>query len=491
MPTLSALVQLLTAQLLAPATAGPFNRHSSVTRTCSPGADVGEPLLLSKILNNQDGGAARDASRVTLPGFDHESYSGFLNTDGLGDKEMFFWYFPALELHATAPLVIWLQGGPGGSSMFGLFSEMGPIELDAQLKPHVRNYTWNKKYNMIFIDNPVGAGFSYTASGQGYCSNSKTCVAENLVSLMLQFYRMFPELLSADLYITGESYGGHYVPAFGAKILEHNNKAKIQIPLRGVAVGDGWIDPVNMIPGYPDMMRNMGLASDAETLKIQEYCNQAVNYINAGEMLKAFNVWDEMLNGDVYPYPNYFHNITGSKNYDNFMMTTDPPEFARYGNYVNIPEIRKAIHVGNRTFGGNSAQCEKHLLEDFHQSFRTSLQLLLDAQHVQVLVYSGQLDIIIAASLTERFLPFLQWSGQGEFAAAQKKVWRVTSTDVEVAGFVRECRGFQYVVVRGAGHIVPFDQPRRAYDMIEHFIEGRSYEHRPEPQPVTDSQLFV
>jgi len=490
MPAMGRLlpIAVLAAGCATHAWAGVFTEKTGgmgVTRQAAGAADdLGEPLLLSAVLKREGAEAARKVSSVSLPSFDHPSYSGFLHTDDDGDKEMFFWYFPPLSGAKDAPLLIWLQGGPGGSSMFGLFGEMGPIALDAKLQPHVREYSWNKDYGMLFIDNPVGAGFSFTGTGQGYCTNSKTCVAGSLVSLMVQFYQIFPETRSGGLYITGESYGGHYVPAFGAAILEHNQGADAgdEIPLKGVAIGDGWIDPVNMIPGYPELMRNLGLASEAEVRVIQGYCDRAVNHINNGEMLKAFTEWDEMLNGDVFPYHNYFHNITGSNNYDNFMMTNDPPDFSWYGDYLNQAEIRKAVHVGNATFGGNAAQCEKHLLEDFHQSLRPQLQHLLEAEGVRVLIYSGQLDIIIAAALTERFLPYVQWPGQAAFAAAQKKVWRVESGDVEVAGFVREIPGFQQVVVRGAGHIVPFDQPRRAIDMITRFVEGRTYESEPDPK---------
>jgi len=451
-----------------------------------PGADVGSPLLLSDVLKQQGGPAkARDLSSVKLPSVNVPSHSGFLRTDGEQDgKEMFFWYFPAQEpiKGQDAPLLIWLQGGPGGSSMFALFAEMGPIRLDASLQPHMNNFTWNKKYGMLFIDNPVGAGFSFTSESSGYCTDSKDCVGDNLVSLMTQFYKIFPETHSSDLYITGESYAGHYVPAFGAKILEHNDqKGAIKIPLKGVAIGDGWIDPINMIPGYPSLMANLGLANDAEVAVIQDYCDRSVNFIKQDKMTEAFNVWDEMLNGDIYPYPNYFHNITGSNNYDNLMMTNNPPDESYYAKYLNQPEIRKAIHVGDTCFGCKAGVCEKHLMADFHVSLRPELERILNTSGMKVLVYSGQLDIIIASALTERFLPYMQWPSAKAFAGAAKKVWRVEGTDAEVAGFVTEVPGFQRVIVRGAGHIVPFDQPRRSLDMISRFVDGRPYENQPNP----------
>jgi len=237
---------------------------------------------------------------------------------------------------------------------------------------------------------------------------------------------------------------------------------------------------VNMIPGYPGLVRNLGLASDAEVRVIQGYCDRTVNFINAGEMFKAFEEWDQMLNGDVFPYHNYFHNITGSNNYDNFMMTNDPESFSWYADYLNQPIVRKAIHVGNLTFGGNAPKTERALLNDFHVSYRPELQKLLSAKGIRVLLYSGQLDVIIASALTERFLPYLQWPEQAKFAAAPKKVWRVHPNDKEVAGFVREVEGFQRVIIRGAGHIVPADQPDRALDMITRFIEEKTYDSEPD-----------
>jgi len=230
---------------------------------------------------------------------------------------------------------------------------------------------------MLFIDNPVGAGFSNTVDESGYCTSTRTCVAENLYSLLQQFYTTFPDQRKVPLYITGESYGGHYVPAISAYIHEQNQiatksgqAAAAQVPLAGMAVGDGWIDPVNMIPGYPDMVYNQGLCDDQEKAVIADYCNRTVQHIKAGEMAEAFNVWDRMLNGDIWPYANYFHNITGSNDYDNFMNTNAPASFSYYAKYVNQPTIRAALHVGNTPFGSNASKCEMALVSDFMVSYK-------------------------------------------------------------------------------------------------------------------------
>ena len=445
-----------------------------------------------------DARAAQAATKVVPDIVDGiTSYSGFSQTSA--NKHMFWWYFPPTDASvdaASAPTLVWLQGGPGGSSMFGLFAENGPIELvrDAttgDITAQARAVgSWGEKYGTLYIDNPVGAGFSYTTTptaADGYCNNTKTCVAENLYALLQDFYATFPGLLKggSELYVTGESYGGHYVPGISYYIHEQNAKTDAQlgaaghvrVPFAGCAVGDGWIDPVLQLTGYAAQMFNVGLADDIQRAKIQSYTDRAIAYLKAGAMLKSFTVWDEMLNGDVFPYPNYFHNITGSNDYDNFMRTNAPASFGFYGTFVNTPAVRRQIHAGNQTNGINAHECELHLLEDFMVSFKQELGVLMD--NYKVLIYSGQLDIIIGAPLTEAFLPTVPWSGQKAFAATQRAVWRRPEDADPVAGYVQELPneggGFAYAIVRGAGHIVPADQPKRAVDMITRFVEGKPF----------------
>lgn len=99
-----------------------------------------------------------------------------------------------------------------------------------------------------------------------------------------------------------------------------------------------------------------------------------------------------------------------------------------------------------------------------------------------VLLYSGQLDIIIGAATTESFLNDVSWPGQASFAAAQRSVWRMTPSDPEVAGYVRAGGNLTYAVIRGAGHIAPYDQPERSLDMITRWLTGRTFENLPNPE---------
>lgn len=228
------------------------------------------------------------------------------------------------------------------------------------------------------------------------------------------------------------------------------------------------------------MLFDIGVADLNEKAKFEEYVTLSRRLIEEGAMYEAFTVWDEMINGDVYPYPNYYHNVTGSNDYDNFMDTNSPPSLYYYRSFVSATSTRKAIHVGDAVYNSYGRDAELNLLSDYMVSFKDEMQVLMD--NYKTLIYSGQLDVIIGAALTQKMIPTFVWKGKDEFTRAQKSVWRVTSTDAEVAGYVKQAGLVTQAVVRGAGHLVPFDQPERALSMIEKWINGEKFVNEINPQ---------
>lgn len=453
------------------------------------GSDPGEPLLVTPFLEANDAAGAREAmaindlnvstdtdGMVTWP----TSYAGFFTTNQTETftNYNYAWYFPPLNGNASAPLLVWLQGGPGASSMFGLFNEHGPFYVTATNELAARETTWNAEYGMLYIDNPVGAGFSFTTSNDGYCTNTADCVADGLYALLQQFYQVFPELLQVPLYITGESYDGHYVPAIAYKIMQENAALNAttgdnapgpaELPLAGLAIGDGWVDPIIQNAGYTALFQNMALCNFGEqTDTIAGYVAAILDNIEQGNMLEAFDVWDEFLNGDVYPYPTYYYNITGSEDYDNLLRTQAPESFGYYVSWFQNNDVRRSIHVGDALFNNGTAT-EMALLGDFMVSFKTQLGALMD--EYPVLLYSGQLDIIIGAALTEAFLSSIPWGGADSFANATRVVWYSPSNATNVTGYVQAAEGFSRVAIKNAGHILPFDQPKAARSMMYHWL---------------------
>ena len=137
-------------------------------------------------------------------------YSGTIPLDHSDD--MFYWWFERRNSTKDDPLVLWLTGGPGCASEVALFFENGPYHFNNDNKTLYHNpYSWNTNANLLYVDQPVGTGFS--KAGITHMVTNEDEVAENMAKFMVAFLEKYPQLQGKDFYITGESYAGHYIPA--------------------------------------------------------------------------------------------------------------------------------------------------------------------------------------------------------------------------------------------------------------------------------------
>ncbi|XP_075883517.1 putative serine carboxypeptidase CPVL [Nelusetta ayraudi] len=437
------------------------------------GVDPGSPLFLTPYLEK---GAVDEARRLSLvgelPGANVKSHAGYLTVNKKYNSNLFFWFFPAQAANRdTAPVLLWLQGGPGGTSMFGLFVEHGPYVVHKNLTVALRDYAWTSRYSVLYIDNPVGTGFSFTEDDRGFAQNQDD-VGRDLYSALTQFFQIFPEYQANDFYATGESYAGKYVPAISYYIHKSNPTAKVKINLVGMAIGDGLCDPEMMLGGYGDFMYQTGMIDEQQRDYVDQQTSLGTKLIQQKKWLEAFEVFDSLLNGDITSVPSFYQNATGCTNYYNYLMCQEPEDQGYFSQFVTLQTVRRAIHVGNLTFNDGS-EVEKHLLQDVMQSIKPWLGVLMD--NYRVLMYSGQLDVIVAAPLTERFLTTVNWTGAAEYKKAPRFHWKVQPGDTEVAGYVRSVGEFYQVIIRGGGHILPYDQPARSFDMIDRFLSTQDW----------------
>lgn len=202
------------------------------------------------------------------------------------------------------------------------------------------------------------------------------------------------------------------------------------------------------------------------------YESKIADMIEASRWADAFYLFDEMLNGDFYPYPTYFRNITGLTDYFNVVQPTYPPN--PYPQWLQLPHVQKMLHVGpNATFWDYNATVERNLINDWLQPVTQCLGSILDA-NIPTLIYNGQMDIILGSALTETALARLQWRGAGAFDAAPKTIW-MDAAGQNVYGWVRSAGPLTHALVRAAGHMCPADAPDASYDMITRFIQGRTF----------------
>jgi serine carboxypeptidase 1 len=156
----------------------------------------------------------------------------------------FWWlhYTTALVPQATdRPLILWLQGGPGSSSTgYGNFEILGPLDLNLV----ERNFTWIKTHNVLFVDNPVGTGYSYVDHKKFLAKDNKQ-IARDLIELLRDFYNKLPAFKTVPLHIFGESYGGKMAIDFASDLYLEIKSGRIESNLISVAMGDAWISPID------------------------------------------------------------------------------------------------------------------------------------------------------------------------------------------------------------------------------------------------------
>lgn len=219
--------------------------------------------LISLILVNADTSARSEVKfvpRFGKPPTKH--YSGFVETDQDSGTHLFYYLIESSNDPANDPLFLWMNGGPGGSSLAGVFSENGPLLLGDNNRFVENPYAWNANANVLAIEFGPGVGYSYCRNStlpdgpsfcngddrkQGACSPcyaSDTSVAvQNAIVLetLLGDAKLFPELAGRPLYLLGESYAGVYIPTLAEQLLSRHNSTDL-INLNGLWVTDPCMD---------------------------------------------------------------------------------------------------------------------------------------------------------------------------------------------------------------------------------------------------------
>ncbi|KAJ8726588.1 hypothetical protein PYW07_001286 [Mythimna separata] len=436
--------------------------ETSSNEACEPEArvDNGTALILTPYLKEGRIREAKKAARVDAkPFLGFKSYSGFFTVNETYNSNIFFWYFPVLNKPVNStPWIIWLQGGPGASSMTGLFDEIGPFTIvNETLK---RNpYTWLHNHSLLFIDNPVGTGYSFTEHTEGYTTNMAT-YASHLYMTLYQFLQMFPELRTAPLYLAGESYAGKYVPAMAMEI--HKRKDKLDVNLEGLIIGNAYVDP-EMISHIAWPFYYFGLLEKEQIETVKPLIDSFQAEIKANRSIEAKNKWNSLITVLLF--------ITHQKHAYNFLKDELP--VGTYVKFLKTSEVKRAIHVGDINFGWVNMTVNVQLAPDFLSSTKPMFERLLE--HYKVLAYCGQLDQMLPCVSTSENYRTWKWNASQEFLAATRFPYIFNN---RLAGYHKTGGRLTEVVIRGAGHMVPLDQPASTQNLVARWTHDQPLSRR-------------
>ena len=375
-------------------------------------------------------------------------------------EDYFYWLFYSRQDQNNDPLTIWLTGGPGCSSELAIFYENGPFTINDDLSLSKNLHSWNNNANLLYVDQPAGTGFSQISSIFDY-ETSERGIAQDFYKFLTKFLEANPEFKGRDLYITGESYAGHYIPAIASFYV----KQEVQdMKLKAIAIGNGWTDPFDQYPAYATFSYENKLLSKFYYTILEtafEVCRGLIKTVNPLIALEVCQISSQSILGD--PTSPTF-NV-----YDIRKPCSVPPlcyDFSNMDKFIAREDVRAALGVGKRPWTSCDKLVHTFLLGDWVTNLQPNVIEALNAD-VKVLVYSGDKDWICNWRGGEAWTHKLDYAGKDEFNKLDYTAWQVDNVE---AGQVKSAQGLTFLRVYDAGHMVPMDQPKNAFQMLTDFL---------------------
>ena len=413
-------------------------------------------------------------------------YFGISQYDQSGDKHLFFWMFEKRDTVETSledediPFVVWLTGGPGCSSTLALLTENGPCSVNEDGEGTTVNpYSWTEAAHVLWLDQPAGVGFSYGDEND----DGEEMVGEDAYYFFQAFFKAHPEYANNPLYIIGESYGGHYVPAISHRIWQGNNnlcKDCIPINYAGLAIGNGLTAPEEQYPWYPEMVYNNshGIKVVDESVyeamkKAVPVCEKLIHQCNSGDTTiddfacqAAFVTCNMALTS---PYQ-----ATGLNPYDIRKQCEVRPlcyDFSNVKKWLNSESTKSSLNV-DEAHSHSWEACNFGINMKFHvdwmKDFSHYVADLLNAGF-PALIYAGDVDFICNYLGNEAWTKDLEWDHKAEFNDAGSHDWN------SGAGMARTSNGLTFLQVVDGGHMVPADQPEVSLEMLKVYLGGETF----------------
>ncbi|KAI5067110.1 hypothetical protein GOP47_0017638 [Adiantum capillus-veneris] len=443
-----------------------------------------------------------------------KQYGGFTTIGETGPAQVqqqrhLFYYFveAASPSPRSLPLTLWLNGGPGCSSLGGgAFTELGPFRPNSRGDGLLFNpYSWNRVSNMLFLESPSGVGFSYSSTDDSDDSSDDSRTAIQNLAFLLAWLEEYPEYQASKLFLTGESYAGHYIPQLADLILKYNAKVTrgFLLNLQGIAIGNPLLNfglDTNATYSY---LWSHGVISDQTFEGIKSSCDFSNGYpirehdhynavnVNGGNAnaltqivevgcshflrkavveIGSINTFDVTLDickpsmmKQQLKLQNLQVQVSDSETVD---VCTDDEVVI----YLNRPAVQSALHANASDLPYRWNACSP-LAYVFSDQLQDMLPLLGDLlqKGLRVWIYSGdqdsvvpltgtrtQIDLLATKLKLSTTLPYSPWYAHGQ-----------------VGGWTRAFENLTYATVRGAAHMVPYTQPQRALVLFEAFLEGK------------------
>lgn len=434
-------------------------------------------------------------------------YSGYLSVEGSDTKQIHYMFVESQNDPSNDPVVLWLNGGPGCSSMFGFIMEHGPVVFaENTLNTMIINEgSWSKISNMLFLDSPAGVGFSKAADLDFYTNDDQTSI--DSLSALKSFFKGFPEYKKNKFYISGESYAGVYIPLLANLVLDYNLSTDSDniINLKGLLVGNGVTDTEIDGDSWYDFAYGHYLYSqDQRDTYIKECGTEKPlkrDNPKCADILKELDaVADEVNVYHIYKIcyhqtksletrrrnsskrktrftKSYLHMLDESYKIQSIREANDDPDpdafppcadAKSFYTYLNREDVKKALNVDTSiTFN----LCTGKFDETYMAQDKASIYLYpkLISSGLKIWHYSGDADGSVPFVGTREWMYKLNLPVRKPF-----RDW--TAKENDMSGFIEDYEGISLVTFKGSGHMVPLWNRIEAFRMACAFLKDKNIE---------------
>ncbi|KAK1390249.1 Carboxypeptidase [Heracleum sosnowskyi] len=425
------------------------------------------------------------------PAVSFKQYSGYVTVNESHGRALFYWFFEATESPEKKPLLLWLNGGPGCSSIgYGEAEELGPF-LTQKGQPELRfnKHSWNKAANLLFLESPVGVGFSYTNTSSDINELGDTITAADSYIFLLNWFKRFPQFKSHEFYIAGESYAGHYVPQLSEVIFDKNKHVSKEeyINFKGFMIGNALMDDETDQKGMIDYAWDHAVISDHLYDELQLECNFSESNLtdacNAA-LQKYYDVYKIIDMYSLYTPSCFDKNATSTTKEFRMIHGIAPHLFSQHEGwhkkpagydpclseytevYLNRADVQKSLHANVTKISYPWTHCSDTISfwRDAPASVLPVIRKLVNGG-LRVWVFSGDTDGRIPVTATRLTLKKL--------GLETVKDWTPWYSNQQVGGWTIEYEGLMFVTVRGAGHQVPTFKPKEGLELVRHFLANK------------------
>ncbi|KAH9740358.1 serine carboxypeptidase-like 25 [Citrus sinensis] len=397
--------------------------------------------------------ADRIASLPGQPKVSFQQFSGYVAVNKVPGRALFYWLTEATHNPLNKPLVVWLNGGPGCSSVaYGASEEIGPFRINKTASGlYLNKLSWNTEANLLFLETPAGVGFSYTNR-------------------------------SSDLLDTGDGRTG--VPHRRKLCWPLCPSSKHPINLKGIMVGNAVTDNYYDNLGTVTYWWSHAMISDKTYQQLINTCDfRRQKESDECESLYTYAMDQEFGNIDQYNiYAAPCNNSDGSAaatrhlmrlphrphNYKTLWRISGyDPCTEKYAEiYYNRPDVQKALHANKTKIPYKWTACSEVLNRNWNDTDVSVLPIYrkMIAGGLRVWVFSGDVDSVVPVTATRYSLAQLKLT--------TKIPWYPWYVKKQVGGWTEVYEGLTFATVRGAGHEVPLFKPRAALQLFKSFLRG-------------------